>query len=93
VFPERQAVIVHAAHGRDVLVDDRGELSDVPVEFAAPGTAAVPITAWAGPWPVTDRWWDAGGSRFHRFQIVDDTGAAWLLVLDDEGWWAEARYD
>jgi protein ImuB len=26
-------------------------------------------------------------------QAVDSTGCAWLLVLDDGGWWAEARYD
>jgi protein ImuB len=93
VFPSRKAVTVHAAHGRDVLVDDRGELSDVPVEFAAPGQPPASVSAWAGPWPVTERWWDGGGRRLHRFQIVDDNGAAWLLVLDDSGWWAEARYD
>ncbi|MCP2030133.1 protein ImuB [Okibacterium sp. HSC-33S16] len=93
VFPERQRVAVNAAHGGNLLVDDRGELSDVPVEFQAPGKAPVPVSAWAGPWPVVERWWDAGGTRLHRFQIVDDSGAAWLLVLDDSGWWAEARYD
>jgi protein ImuB len=29
----------------------------------------------------------------NRFQLVDSAGGAWLLVLDDSGWWAEARYD
>ncbi|MFF2369328.1 DNA polymerase Y family protein [Agromyces sp. NPDC058110] len=58
------------------------------------GFGAVPVRAWAGPWPVVERWWDpAAAKRVHRFQIVDDDGCAWLLVRDGDGWWAEARYD
>ncbi|AWB87083.1 DNA polymerase Y family protein [Mycetocola zhujimingii] len=93
VFPERQRVVVQAADGHDIGVDERGELSAVPVGFAPHGQAAVAVSAWTGPWPVAERWWDGGGTRLNRFQLVDDTGAAWLLVLDDSGWWAEARYD
>ncbi|MEA9983704.1 MULTISPECIES: DNA polymerase Y family protein [Subtercola] len=52
------------------------------------------ITAWAGPWPVHERWWDQEQARsFHRFQVVDADGTAWLLALHDKTWWAEARYD
>ena len=93
VFTERQRVLVHAAGGAEIAVDDRGELSAVPVEFAGPGEKPGAVSAWAGPWPVTDRWWDAGGRQLNRFQVVDEAGGAWLLVLDDSGWWAEARYD
>lgn len=58
------------------------------------GFGAAPVRAWAGPWPVVERWWDpAAAKRVHRFQIVDDDGCAWLLVRDGDGWWAEARYD
>ncbi|ANJ27026.1 DNA polymerase Y family protein [Agromyces aureus] len=58
------------------------------------GFGARPVRAWAGPWPVVERWWDpAAAKRVHRFQIVDDDGCAWLLVRDGDGWWAEARYD
>ncbi|MET1052334.1 MAG: DNA polymerase Y family protein [Mycetocola sp.] len=92
VYPERQRVLVHAAGGAEIVVDERGELSGVPVQFTGPGSAAAPVSAWAGPWPVTERWWD-GGSRLNRFQLVDASGGAWLLVLDESGWWAEARYD
>jgi len=28
-----------------------------------------------------------------RFQVVDETGIAWLLVFTATGWVAEARYD
>jgi protein ImuB len=93
VFPERKRVTVSGASGAEVAVDDRGELSAVPVRFAEPGGTAGAVSAWAGPWPVTERWWDAGGRRLNRFQLVDESGGAWLLVLDDSGWWAEARYD
>jgi protein ImuB len=36
------------------------------------------------------RWWDAGGRRLHRLQLVDAEGRAWYLVLADHRWWAEA---
>jgi hypothetical protein len=28
-----------------------------------------------------------------RFQLVDEDGEAWLLVLEGETWSVEARYD
>ncbi|MCX7521466.1 DNA polymerase Y family protein [Microbacterium sp. STN6] len=52
------------------------------------------VTAWAGPWSVDERWWDrASARRLHRFQVVDDTGEAWLLLQEGDRWLAEARYD
>jgi protein ImuB len=56
------------------------------------------VTAWAGPWTIDERWWDAKTSqRASRFQVVDETGIAWLLVYAGRGpaahWVAEARYD
>jgi protein ImuB len=52
------------------------------------------VTAWAGPWPLEERWWDPEASRSaHRFQVVDADGTAWLLVLERGAWCAEARYD
>ncbi|MBC7723997.1 MAG: DNA polymerase Y family protein, partial [Burkholderiaceae bacterium] len=75
------------------LVDDRGALSGTPCGLSMGGTARA-ITAWAGPWPLDERWWDADDrARGNRFQVVDDTGLAWLLMLDGTSWWAEARYD
>jgi protein ImuB len=52
------------------------------------------VTAWAGPWPVDERWWDARAARhLNRFQLIDETGCAWLLLQEGERWLAEARYD
>jgi protein ImuB len=96
VFPVPRPVHVLGASGETVEVDDRGILSTAPAQFSATGAGRDlrRITAWAGPWPVDERWWDADTHRrAHRFQVVDATGMAWLLVLHSNGWWAEARYD
>ena len=92
VYSPRHAVHVFAASGTAVTVDERGAPSADPTGFAA-GAKMLEITAWAGPWPIDERWWSADARSAWRFQIVDSTGCAWLLVLDSGGWWAEARYD
>ena len=52
------------------------------------------VTDWAGPWPVTERWWDPPSARRQaRFQLVTDDGNAWLAVLQDGRWLIEGRYD
>lgn len=94
VFRERLPIALLDARGSVVTIDDRGAISATPERFAVGGGEAAPVRAWAGPWPVVERWWDAEhAKRVHRFQIVDDDGCAWLLVRDLDGWWAEARYD
>jgi len=97
VFSSRHAVHVFSHDGNPVSVDDRGHVAAAPARFATSDSRSRTLRAWAGPWPLTERWWEAesSGRSGHswRFQAVDDTGCAWLLVLDDGGWWAEARYD
>lgn len=94
VFRERLPISLLDASGTSVAIDARGAISAPPEGFAVGAGQTVPVRAWAGPWPVVERWWDAErAKRVHRFQIVDDDGCAWLLVRDAEGWWAEARYD
>lgn len=92
VFLPRHPVTVFGARGATVAVDDRGVLSAPPVELSA-GPTVLRLTSWAGPWPIDERWWSEDAKRSWRFQAVDSTGCAWLLVLDGGGWWAEARYD
>lgn len=109
VFAERVPVTLLDASGASVAIDERGAISAPPARFAprvagagsGSATAAASgagsgagVRAWAGPWPVVERWWDpARARRVHRFQLVDHDGCAWLLIRDAEGWWAEARYD
>lgn len=96
VFPEPAAVLVRGPRGEPVSVDDRGGLTSVPAWFT-PGTSQArlePVTGWAGPWPIDERWWDATtAARYDRFQVVDSDGVAWLLLCLDGEWAAEARYD
>ena len=96
VFKERHPVALITARGDLVDVDERGLIGDAPDRFSPTGTPGDqrPVEAWAGPWPITERWWDPErGRELHRFQVVDADGNAWLLVLEDHRWWAEARYD
>ena len=93
VFPRPVAVQVRAADGGDIEVDDRGILSAAPAQLATGGPPAA-IVAWAGPWPIREREWDAGRRRVaERFQVVDAQQNAWLLVRESGRWWAEGRYD
>ncbi len=98
VYELPRQIAVQDARGRPVAVDERGGLSAPPAVMVGAGPGATgarrELTAWAGPWPLEQRWWDAASARStNRFQAVDGEGVAWLLVLDDEGWWAEGRYD
>jgi protein ImuB len=96
VFEAPLAVAVLAEGGDQVTVDERGSVTSPIARFSPTGTTrdAREVTAWAGPWPVRERWWDASLARtVQRFQVVDADGTAWLLALDGTEWRAEARYD
>jgi protein ImuB len=94
VFEVPQPAMVIDSAGLAVDLDERGVLSGIPARFSTDGRTLRPVAAWAGPWTIDERWWDADTfRRASRFQVVDDAGAAWLLVLDSRVWWAEARYD
>ncbi|WP_106814539.1 DNA polymerase Y family protein [Microbacterium timonense] len=93
VFADPVPVDVRALGGELVDVDDRGNVSAVPAFFVESGRRRA-IEAWAGPWPVIERGWDAARARrAHRFQVVDADGGAWLLVCEGDAWTAEATYD
>jgi protein ImuB len=77
-----------------VTVTGRAQESAPPARLSADGQPAMAILSWAGPWPVTERWWDpARARRKARFQLVTEDGRAWLAVLQDGRWLAEASYD
>jgi protein ImuB len=93
VFADPVPVDVRALGGELVDVDERGNVSAVPAFFVESGRRRG-IEAWAGPWPVVERGWDAARARrAYRFQVVDADGGAWLLVCDGDAWTAEATYD
>lgn len=95
VFADHPVVQVIDPAGAPVLVDERGALSAPPAGFAPPGRGErLTVAAWAGPWPLEERWWDPASARsVHRLQVTVADGSAWLLCLERDAWWAEARYD
>lgn len=94
VYEIPRQVTVEDVRGDPVAVTERGMLSASPAVIVSPTGARRDLTAWAGPWPLEERWWDAATARVaQRFQVVDTHGEAWLLVLDARGWWAHGRYD
>jgi protein ImuB len=94
VYPEPLAASVTDESGAAVSVSGRAELSAPPAWLSAAGRPARAVTAWAGPWPVTQRWWDPSHScRQARFQLLTDDGNAWLAALQDGRWLIEASYD
>jgi protein ImuB len=52
------------------------------------------IVAWAGPWPIEERWWEPERHRrLARFQVVTDDHDGYLVVAEHRRWWISARYD
>jgi len=82
------------ADGRAVTVTGRATMSAPPARLAVGGHLPVDIRAWAGPWPVDERWWDpAAHRRRARTQVVTADGTAHLLVVEGGRWVVEATYD
>ncbi|WP_314177810.1 DNA polymerase Y family protein [Streptomyces winkii] len=79
--------------GELVGVSARLELSAPPARLAVRGCPAADVSGWTGPWPAVEQWWEkAAARRLVRMQVVTAGGPAWLLVLEEGQWWAEACY-
>jgi protein ImuB len=51
------------------------------------------VQAWAGPWPLDERWWDPPRARrLARFQVLTDDGVLRLLAVEHQQWWVQAVY-
>ena len=88
----READVTDEA-GAAVTVTGRCVLSAAPAWLAADGGPPLRITGWAGPWPLSERWWDpAAARRRARFQLLTGDGRAWLAAVQDGRWLIEAAY-
>jgi protein ImuB len=93
VLPEARPAELVDAEGHPVEVSGRGELSSAPASLAIGGRDPQPITAWAGPWPLDERWWEPRHHRrLARLQVVTADGAAHLVVAEHRRWWVAAAY-
>jgi protein ImuB len=89
------SVAVADAAGRPVRVTARGGVSAPPAMVTIDELAARPqrVQAWAGPWPVEDRWWDAARARrIARFQVLTTEGRLLLLVVERGDWRVAAEW-
>ena len=93
VYPENLEARVTDEAGQAVTVTGRCVLSAPPAALAVDGGPPRPVTGWAGPWPLSERWWDpAAARRRARFQLETDDGRAWLAAVQDGRWQVEAGY-
>ena len=93
VYPVARETEVTDDAGEIVTVSGRCVVSAAPARLAVPGEPPRRVTGWAGPWPLSERWWDpAAARRRARFQLVTDDGRAWLAVVQDGRWLIEAGY-
>ncbi len=108
VLPEPAPALVLDADGEPVTVSARLVLSappavlilepprwtDGPIRRRRGPPEPLPIVAWAGPWPVDERWWAAQeANRRVRFQVGLADGRALLLTLSGGVWEVVASYD
>ncbi len=103
VFVEPHPVEVLDDDGELVQVTGRGMVSARPAALQLlSGDEATgwrrgrrrPIVAWAGPWPIEERWWEPQRHRrLARFQMVTDDHDGYLVVAEHRRWWITARYD
>jgi len=92
VPPKPVPIELLAGDGRVVAVTGRGEISAAPVELVV-GTRRHRVVAWAGPWPLEQRWWTPERSRrLARMQIVTEGGAAHLVGVEQQRWSILATY-
>ncbi len=94
VLAQPEPITVTDCVGTPVTVGGRGEASAAPQLLTDSAGRSRTVTAWAGPWPVDERWWRPSVRRRQaRFQLVLDDGSAHLCVLESGRWQREATYD
>ena len=100
-LPAPSPAVVHASARPIVVLDTqrspvgvsgRGVVSAAPA-FVQLGGNDDPVEAWAGPWPLDERWWDAARARrVARFQILTRSGRLLLVGVEQGRWWLTAEY-
>jgi protein ImuB len=105
VLVEPVPVDVLDAAGHRVGVDTRLAMTAPPATVcwstapdgrpALPGltTGVHPLVAWAGPWPMVERWWTGTPRRRVHLQVALAGGRALLLSCTQGEWCCEAVYD
>ena len=94
VLDRPEPITVTDCGGDPVTVSGRGEASAAPWQVTDSKGGRRTVVAWAGPWPLDERWWRPPARRRQaRFQLVLDDSSAHLCVLESGRWQREATYD
>lgn len=109
VYADPRPAEVLDEHGRVVEVSGRGVVSAPPVSLMimrgdeTTGWRRGPrqeITAWAGPWPIDQHWWEPSRHRrLAQFQMLagetrsGDGAEGYLVIAEHRRWWISACYD
>ncbi len=87
-----KAIAVLDATRAPVSVSGRGVVS-APPRTVQLGASQETVQAWAGPWPIDERWWDtARARRMARFQVLTESGRLLLVGVEQGRWWLAAEY-
>ncbi|MEX2392884.1 MAG: DNA polymerase Y family protein, partial [Actinomycetota bacterium] len=93
VYPDPLRADVVDSSGTRIGVCGRFGVTGAPARVRTSGGWR-DVVAWAGPWPVDERWWDEEAHRRRaRVQVSLDDGSAHLLSLEAGDWRVEATYD
>jgi protein ImuB len=93
VPPEPLPVELLDVDGRPVGLRALDLLDSEPHLLVLAGHPGRRLSAWAGPWPLQQRWWAGGAHTEVRIQVVLADGAALLLVHREGRWWVTGIYD
>ena len=93
VLTEPEPLVVLDANSDPVGVSGRAQVSAPPAMLRRADGRTSRIAAWAGPWPLEERWWSTRSRRQARFQLVLDDGTAHLCAVEGGRWQREATYD
>lgn len=93
VYQPARPAQLNDGDGQPVQVSARGVISAPPSALSLDGGRWQDVVAWAGPWPLEERWWEGGGRRRARLQIMLEGGRAHVVSLESGKWWLEASYD
>ncbi|MEE6178495.1 DNA polymerase Y family protein [Mycobacterium sp. 050134] len=85
------------SQGDPVKVTARGMFSADPASLTVRGRGE-PLSWWAGPWPVDERWWDPNQEnqakgRTARAQVLLGSERALLLCYRQRRWYLEGSYE
>jgi protein ImuB len=84
---------VSDAAGEPVGVGDRYQITAPPHQVAVDGGEPARVSAWAGPWPLEQRWWEPDAGPCSRLQVITDDGAALLLSCHNARWTVVGVYE